>query len=143
LAGQHAFAIVNACYSQNSTARTRAIRRATEELGYRNPTNVDARDAYLTAEDLEREQQAQLLRCIVSNPFRPVAFDSAVRQWSGGVAVALAQAMYESRDFSRAPLLADVLEDAGVSDAQLLDHLRGPGPHARGCVAVDLVLGRC
>jgi hypothetical protein len=50
--------------------------------------------------------------------------------------------MYESRDFSRAPLLADMLEDAGVSDAQLLDHLRGPGPHARGCFAVDLVVGR-
>jgi hypothetical protein len=50
--------------------------------------------------------------------------------------------MYESRDFGQAPLLADMLEDAGVSDAQLLGHLRGPGPHARGCFAVDSVLER-
>jgi hypothetical protein len=83
-----------------------------------------------------------LLRCNFGNPFRPVAFDPALRQWNGGAAVALAMELYNSRDFSRAPLLADMLEDAGVSDAQLLDHLRGPGPHARGCFAVDLVLGR-
>jgi hypothetical protein len=50
--------------------------------------------------------------------------------------------MYESRDFGKAPLLADMLEDAGVSDTQVLEHLRGPGPHVRGCFAVDLVLGR-
>jgi hypothetical protein len=30
---------------------------------------------------------------------------------------------------------------AGCTDADLLDHLRSPGPHVRGCWAVDLVLG--
>jgi hypothetical protein len=34
------------------------------------------------------------------------------------------------------------LEDAGCTDADLLGHLRGPGPHVRGCWAVDLVLGK-
>jgi hypothetical protein len=56
--------------------------------------------------------------------------------------VVLAQELYDSRDFSHAPLLADVLEDAGCTDAQLLDHLRGSGPHARGCWAVDLFLAK-
>jgi hypothetical protein len=88
------------------------------------------------------EAQAGLLRCIFGNPFRPVTFDPAIQQWNGGAAVILATEMYESRNFSRAPLLADRLEYASVSDDQLLDHLRGPGPHTRGCFAVDLVLGR-
>jgi hypothetical protein len=29
-----------------------------------------------------------------------------------------------------------------VTDNNLLEHLRGPGPHVRGCWAVDAVLGR-
>jgi hypothetical protein len=36
----------------------------------------------------------------------------------------------------------DALEDAGVADAALLAHLRGPGPHVRGCFALDLLLGK-
>jgi hypothetical protein len=39
-------------------------------------------------------------------------------------------------------LFADALEEAGCSDAELLGHLRGPGPHVRGCWAVVLVLGK-
>ena len=38
------------------------------------------------------------------------------------------------------PLLADALEEAGCDDRVVLDHCRGPGPHARGCWVVDLVL---
>lgn len=42
----------------------------------------------------------------------------------------------------RLAVLADALEDAGCTDAGVLDHLRGPGPHVRGCWALDLPLGR-
>jgi hypothetical protein len=38
--------------------------------------------------------------------------------------------------------LADALEEAGCTDANLLGHLRGPGPHALGCHALDAVLGK-
>jgi hypothetical protein len=31
------------------------------------------------------------------------------------------------------------LEDAGCTDAEMLGHPRGPGPHVRGCWAADLV----
>jgi hypothetical protein len=31
---------------------------------------------------------------------------------------------------------------AGCTDAELLGHLRSPGPHVRGCSAVDLMLGK-
>jgi hypothetical protein len=50
--------------------------------------------------------------------------------------------MYESRDFSAMPILADALQDAGCEDESILAHCRGPGPHVRGCWVVDLVLGR-
>ena len=35
---------------------------------------------------------------------------------------------------------ADALEEAGAP-AELVAHLRGPGPHVRGCHVVDLCLG--
>jgi len=39
-------------------------------------------------------------------------------------------------------VLADALEDAGCADADLLEHLRSPGPDVRGCWALDLVPGK-
>ena len=36
----------------------------------------------------------------------------------------------------------EALENAGCDQADLLAHLRGPGPHVRGCWAVDLLLGK-
>ena len=45
-------------------------------------------------------------------------------------------------DPARLAVLADALEDAGCTDAGLLGHLRGPGPHVRGCWAVDLLIGK-
>ncbi|VTU01191.1 Uncharacterized protein (Fragment) OS=uncultured bacterium PE=4 SV=1 [Gemmataceae bacterium] len=80
-----------------------------------------------------------LLREILGNPFRPVAFYAA---WRTDTAVSLARHIYESRDFSAMPILADALQDAGCDSAAVLDHCRGPGPHVRGCWVVDLVLGK-
>ena len=62
--------------------------------------------------------------------------------WLTTVVVPLAQQMYESRDFSTMPILADALQDAGCANADVLDHCRGPGPHVRGCWVVDLVSGK-
>jgi hypothetical protein len=81
---------------------------------------------------------ASLLRCIVGNPFRPVAFDVT---WRTETVVSLASAIYAERAFDRMPILADALEEAGCDHADILSHCRGPGPHARGCWVVDAVLG--
>ncbi len=54
----------------------------------------------------------------------------------------MAGAIYEERAFDRLPILADALEDAGCVQRDLLRHLRGPGPHVRGCWAVDLLRGQ-
>ena len=78
-----------------------------------------------------------LLRDIFGNPFRPVAFDSA---WRSSTVTSLAEAIYAERAFDRLPILADALEDAGCTSADVLEHCRQPGEHVRGCWVVDLVL---
>jgi hypothetical protein len=89
--------------------------------------------------DSEFAPYCALLRDIFGNPFRPVAFSP---DWRTDAAVALARRMYEARDFSAMPILADALQDTGCDSAAILDHSRGPGPHVRGCWVVDLVLGK-
>jgi hypothetical protein len=63
-------------------------------------------------------------------------------EWRTSAAVAIAQGMYDAREFSGTPILADALQDAGCDSAEILDHCRGPGPHIRGCWVIDLVLGK-
>jgi hypothetical protein len=77
-----------------------------------------------------------------STPSGPVTFDSGWLAANGGAARNLAAAIYAEQAFDRLPILADALEDAGCTERAILDHLRGPGPHVRGCWALDLVLGK-
>jgi hypothetical protein len=91
------------------------------------------------ARQAARVRQADLARCLFGNPFRPTPADPARR--TPGV-VRLAEAVYAERAFDRLPLLADLLEEAGATDVALLGHLRGPGPHALGCHALDAVLAK-
>src|SRR5262245_43693424 len=86
-----------------------------------------------------RPTLVHVVRDVFGNPFRPVAFEPA---WRTTTAVQLARQMYESRDFSAMPILADVLQDAGCDNEDVLAHCRGEGPHVRGCWVVDLVLGK-
>jgi hypothetical protein len=90
----------------------------------------------------ERAAQVVLLRELLGNPWKPVSIAPAVLDWEGGMVINLAEAIYEDRTFDRLPILADALEDAGCESADLLGHLRGPGPHVRGCWALDLILGK-
>jgi hypothetical protein len=85
--------------------------------------------------------QCELLRDLFGNPFRPVSAEPAWLRWNGGTVVKVARALYDGRDFERLPVLADALEDSGCAEEALLGHLRGPGPHARGCWALDLLRG--
>jgi hypothetical protein len=89
--------------------------------------------------------QASLLRDIFGNPFRPLpSLGPAQIAWNEGCVVKLATSIYEERDFSveRIGVLADALEEAGVTDEEVLGHLHGPGPHVRGCHVLDLLLAR-
>jgi hypothetical protein len=98
----------------------------------------------------EMARQVALLRDIVGNPFRATPeFDPGWLAGNGGSARRLAEGLYEERelpsgnlDSARLAVLADALEEAGMTDAGLLAHLRHQGPHVRGCWAVDLLLGK-
>jgi hypothetical protein len=99
-----------------------------------NDPGSESDDAYQ-----EGIQQAQLLADIIGNPFRP---EVVSRRWLSATVVSLARAVYDEGQFQNLPILADALEDAGCDSADILNHCRQPGEHARGCWAVDLVLGR-
>jgi len=83
--------------------------------------------------------EVAVLRDLVGNPFRPVTADPS---WLTATVDALATAIYDERAFDRLPILADALEDAGCTNADILNHCRQPGEHVRGCWVVDLVLGK-
>jgi hypothetical protein len=89
--------------------------------------------------EAEVVEHRRLLRDIFGNPFRPVTFSPS---WQTDTAVSLARTMYDSREFSAMPILADALQDAGCDNDDILSHCRGNGPHVRGCWVVDLVLGK-
>ncbi len=89
------------------------------------------------------KRMCDLLRCVVGNPCRTVPqIPPTVLAWDGGIAVKLATSRPRERHVrpERMGVLADALEDAGCTATELLDHLRGPGPHCRGCFALDPLL---
>jgi hypothetical protein len=88
----------------------------------------------------DAKPQADLVREIFGNPYRPVAF---APEWRTDTAVSLARAMYESRDFGAMPILADALQDASCESDDVLSHCRDANAtHVRGCWVVDRVLGK-
>ena len=97
------------------------------------------RDAVWEAETQERKVHAALVRDILGNLFRPVALDSS---WLTSTVTNLGEAIYDERAFERMPILGDALEEAGCSNADILNHCRQSGEHCRGCWVVDLLLGK-
>jgi hypothetical protein len=90
-----------------------------------------------------------ILRDLFGNPFQASALPNSVLAWNDACVVRLAEGVYEDRLLpagtfrpDRLAVLADALEEAGCTDADILGHLRGPGPHVRGCFAVDLILNK-
>jgi hypothetical protein len=66
----------------------------------------------------------------------------ADRSWLTPNVIALARTASEERRFDVLPILAGALEEAGCTDPGVLDHLRRPARHVRGCWAVDPVLAK-
>jgi hypothetical protein len=102
--------------------------------------------AWCEAKDAEMATQAGIFREVIGNPFRTVAIDPSLRSTA---VMSLALTAYTERSLpsghlapARLAVLSDALEEVGCADAALLSHLRSPGPHVRGCWALDLVLGK-
>lgn len=117
------------------------------------PALVTARHAALAAADLqgqrhtlyaaatiaEQREQTALVQCLFGNPFRPRPVCAA---WLTREVMALADGIYAERAFGRMPFLADALEAAGCTNADVIEHCRSGRVHARGCWFVDLLLGK-
>src|SRR5262245_20493576 len=151
-AGNHTFrAVESAGYTGALAARTAAA-KASDSASFAAATASGERspEAWNAAGAAEHRVQMVLLRDVFGNPFRrPPAIDPAVLAWNGGTVRRLAESVYEERqtpegalDNARLALLADALLDAGCDSEEILAHLRDPGPHVRGCWAVDLVLAK-
>jgi hypothetical protein len=113
------------------TAR-HAARAAVDLADQKNVLDAPARIA-------EQRKQSDLVRCLFGNPFRSRPTCGA---WLTRDVKALAEAIYAERAFERMPHLADALEAAGCTSADLLEHCRTGREHARGCWVVDLLLGK-
>jgi len=117
-------------------------------MNHINPASLQlmSRDVSVAlGEPSPNAHHARLLRD-VCDPFTP---DAPALAGRSGLVTGLARAAYRERllpsghlDPARLAVLSDALEDADCTDAGLLGHLRGPGPHVRGCWALDLVLGQ-
>jgi hypothetical protein len=81
---------------------------------------------------------SSIARCVFS--YSTSNLDPAWLAWNSAAVPRIARSICDDRAFDHMALLADALEDAGCTDAGLLSHLRGPGPHVRGCRGLDLVL---
>jgi hypothetical protein len=128
-------------------AATSTASRKWEERSWWSRAATTAENVRFAVGEEERPAQTSLLSEVIGFlPFRPVTLDPA---WQTPTVLSLAQAAYEERLLHsgelgpvRLNVLADALEDAGCTDEALLTHLREPGPHVRGCWALDLVLGK-
>ena len=92
-------------------------------------------DDYLMYED---DWQADLVRCLFRNPFRPIAADKLdleprIRD--------MAESIYSFRAFDRMPALGKELDIGGCVDPDLATHCVNAHVHARGCWALDMARG--
>jgi hypothetical protein len=101
------------------------------------------------AEPWARHIVCQNIREVVCNPYQSVIIP---KECLTPAVQAIAAAAYGGHkldgtlDNECLLVLSDALEDAGLTENRklpgVLEHLRSPGPHLRGCWALDLVLGR-
>jgi hypothetical protein len=107
------------------------------------PTNVVRHVLRTQEEPIGEELVCDFLRDILGSlPFRSIPIEQRWLDWQERTVYRLAQSIYADGAFDRLPILADALEEAGCADAEILNHLRGPGPHVRGCWALDAASGR-
>jgi hypothetical protein len=116
-----------------------------------NTSIILARSALVAENDSQRRainvaerKELSLLRDEIfgPSPDSPVPIAPAWLRWNCQTIPAIARRIYEERAFHDMPILGDALEDAGCTDATILDHCRSERPHYLGCWVVDAILGK-
>jgi hypothetical protein len=132
-------------YNQAGAAALHAVTAMAENASKDQATSDESAPlrAWFVAKAAECQAQCALARCIFGNPFRPLAAVSpAWLKWNDSTVLRIATSIYERSRWGDLPILADALLDSGCGDAAMLEHLRGLGPHARGCWVLDALLGK-
>lgn len=109
-------------------------------------------EKHIEAQRIAR-QICAVIHEVIGNPFQKW---SRTAPWSEGGLIqpdgrtvaltdtvrGLAETIHQLQAFDRLPILADALEEAGITDIALLAHCRSEQPHIRGCWALDVVRGK-
>ena len=127
-------------YAKRDAARA-AMEAARLKLNPAAPAHL-AREAIRFTSEKAKDQAALLRDLFGFLLFRPISINATWLAWNDGAIRKMAHVIYDARAFDRLPLLADALEDAGCTDADILSHCRTPAEHVRGCWVVDLLLGK-
>jgi hypothetical protein len=107
------------------------------------PINVVRHVLKAQEEPVGSEVVCDLIRDVFGSVlFRSIPIEQRWLDWQERTVSRLAESIYTDQAFDRLPILADALEEAGCTDAEVLNHLRGPGPHVRGCFVLDLLLSK-
>ncbi len=128
---------LDVAFRQQELRVVEQIRRDVEALAVLLATKSGQDTA--TDSHAARIGMTSLLRDIFGNPFHPITLDPS---WLTSTVVSLARQIYDSRDFTAMPILADALQDAGCDNPQIVEHCQGPGSHVRGCWVCDLCLNK-
>jgi hypothetical protein len=125
-----------------------AVQSLAEAVAYAAGADQQALERGESASAAELFEQAMVLRDILRYP-SDLPQPARYGERSSRLLTSLAVAAYEERllpsghlDNARLAVLSDALEEAGCSDEEILAHLRSPGPHIRGCWALDHILGK-
>jgi hypothetical protein len=84
------------------------------------------------------KEHADYVRDIFGNPFRRTVFQGMFRD---DHIQSIARLIYENKRYGDLPILADLLEESGILDQELISHCRSRSVHVKGCWALDWILG--
>lgn len=118
------------------------------DLTSRNGTFVNGRKgqigAGLTYRLLPNDVVGMAVGCSANDTWICVGWNLEVDpfwlRFEAGAVLSLARKVRDEGDADAMRILGDALEDVGCTDADILAHLRGPGPHVRECWIIDAIL---
>lgn len=136
--------VIRADAGQAATSGTRAAGVAAHIAVYgldnAPPTTAETIAAYRNLKAAEQTTLSCLVRCIFGLAFTTAIIEPAWLTWNNSTVGRIATTICDERGFDRMPILADALEEAGCDNADILNHCRQPGEHARGCWVIDALL---
>jgi hypothetical protein len=87
------------------------------------------------ADALHRRKRALIHDRLVNRPTHPTWLS-----WNDDAAVKLAQRIHDQHSWHELPMLAQVLEQAGCTDGEILNHCLRPPEHSNNCWVVEVLL---